>query len=78
MVQQLSQPSGVLQKEPSQHRLKSRGRPVIAGLAATRSPAGLIAAAQHQPQLLVAEQGMKALEDPGLGLRLDLTHHGPM
>lgn len=78
MVQQLSQPSGVLQKKPSQHRLKSRGLPIGPGSAAAGPPTRLVAAAQNQPPLRLAEQRMETLQGFGLGFGLHGGHHRPV
>lgn len=78
MVQQLSQPSGVLQKKPSQHRLKSRGLPIGPGGAAAGTPSRLITAAQHQAALQLAQQGIQTPQGFRLGFGLDFRHHGPV
>ncbi len=78
MVQQLSQPSGVLQKKPSQHRLKSRGLPIGPGGAAAGTPSCLVTAAQHKPSFRLAQQGIQTPQGFRLGFGLDLRHHSPV
>jgi len=78
VVQQLGQPPWVPQKEPSQHRLKSRGLPIGGSLRAARSAASPVAAATHQIPLLLVQHGVQALESRHLGLGPHNRHHGPV
>ena len=78
LIQQLGQPSRIAKKEPSQHRLKSRGLPIGAGIPPARSATGPITAPPHLLQLLGSQQATKALQSSRLGLGLHLRHHGPM
>jgi predicted amidophosphoribosyltransferase len=55
VIQQLGQPGRILQKEPSQHRLKSCGLSVPGRVTAAGSPASPVAAAPHPIELLVRE-----------------------
>jgi hypothetical protein len=76
VIQQCGQPWGILQKEPSQHRLKSRGPPIPSRVATAGSPTGPVAATPHQILFPGGEQRLEAGEGFGLGLRPHLTHHG--
>jgi hypothetical protein len=78
VIQQRGQPWRILQKEPSQHRLKSCGLPVPGRIAAAGPPAGPIAATPHQILFPRGEQGLKSSQSFGLGLRPHLAHHGAM
>lgn len=78
VIQQLGQPPWIAQKEPSQHRLKSRGLPIGRWVAAARPRTGAIAAATHLVALLRAEQRLQPQQGTGLGLGLDLGHNGPV
>jgi hypothetical protein len=78
VIQQRGQPWGILQKEPSQHRLKSCGPPVPGRVTAAGSPASPVAAAPHQILFPRGEQGLQPGEGFGLGLRPHLAHHGAM
>ena len=75
VIQQLGQPRGVQQKEPPQHRLKSRGLAVDHRIPAAWSPAGPVAAPADQRLLRLAEQRQQLLQGPGLGSGPDLLHH---
>ena len=77
-IQQLGQPSRIAKKEPSQHRLKSRGPSVDGGIPPAGSPTGPVSAPSHLLQLLGPQQPLKPLQRSGLGLGLHLVHHGPM
>ncbi len=78
LIQQLGQPSRIAKKEPSQHRLKSRGLPIGAGIPPPRSATGPVTTPPHLLQLLGPQQAIKALQGSGLGLGLHLLDHGPM
>jgi len=78
VIQQLGQPPGISQKEPSQHRLKSRGLPIQGSIAAAGPRSGPVAAAAHLFPLLRLQPGIELLQGMGLGLSLDLRHRGPM
>ena len=78
MVQQLSQPSGILQKKPSQHRLKSRGLPIGLGGAPAGTRAGLVASAQDQAAFRLAQQRIQSPQGLGLGFGLHPGHHRPV
>ncbi len=78
VIQQLGQPPWIAQKEPSQHRLKSRGLPISRRVAPTRAGTGPIAAAAHLVTLLDGQQRLQPCQGTGLGLRLHLSHHGPV
>jgi hypothetical protein len=78
MVKQLGQPPWIPQKEPSQHRLKSRGLPIGRGIGAARSPGGAVAATAHPIQLRFAKQGLQLLQYLYLGLGLNSRHYGTM
>jgi len=76
VIQQLGKPPRIPQKEPSQHRLKSRGLPVAAGFGRPGSAAGLVTAAADLFPFAFAKPRLENPEGPGLGLRPDLRHHG--
>jgi len=78
VIQQLGQPPGISQKEPSQHRLKSRGLPVNGWITAARSRTGTVAAAAHLFTLLRLQPGIKPAQGLRLGLGFHRRHHGPM
>ena len=78
LIQQLGQPSRIAKKEPSQHRLKSRGLPIGAGIPPPRSATGPVTTPPHLLQLLGSQQPLEALQGPCLGLSLDLVDHRPM
>lgn len=78
LIQQLGQPSRIAKKEPSQHRLKSRGLPIGGGIPSPGAAAGPIAASSHLLQFLDPQQPLEALQGPRLGLSLDLVDHSPM
>ena len=77
-IEQLGKPLRIAQKQPPQHRLKSRGLPIQGRIAAPGSAAGPVAATPHQIPLAIAQQGL----EPGEGLRLGggphPPHHGPV
>jgi hypothetical protein len=78
VIQQRGQPWGILQKEPSQHRLKSCGLPIAGRVAAAGSPAGSVATAPHQLLFPGGEQGRQPGKGFRLGLGPHLAHHGTM
>jgi hypothetical protein len=77
-IQQLGQPSRIAKKEPSQHRLKSRGLPIGGGIPPAGSATGPVATPSHLLKLLRSEQTLQPPQSPCLGLGLDLLDHGPM
>jgi hypothetical protein len=76
VIQQRGQPLGILQKEPSQHRLKSRGLAIAGRVPTAGSPAGTVAAASHQCLLPGGQQGLQPGEGLSLGFSPHLPHHG--
>jgi len=78
LIQQIGQPPRIAKKEPSQHRLKSRGLPIGGGIPPSGSAPGPIATPAHLLQFLGPQQSLQALQGPGLGLGLDLIDHGTM
>lgn len=78
MIQQLSEPSGVPQKEPAHHCLKSRGLAIGRRVAAAGSPASPVASPPHPVPLLVGEQGIQPGKGLGLGPGAHLLHDGPV
>ena len=78
VIQQLGQPPRISQKEPSQHRLKSRGLPIEGPITATRPGAGPVATAPDLLPLLRREPRIEPLQGFGLGLGLHRGHHGAM
>ena len=77
-IEQFGKPLRIAQKQPSQHRLKSRGLPIQARIAATGAAAGAVAATTHQIALPIAQQGFQPLQGLRLGLRTHPPDHGPM
>ena len=77
-IEQFGKPLRIAQKQPSQHRLKSRGLPIQARIAATGAAAGAVAATPHQIALPIAQQGFQPLQGLRLGLRTHPPDHGPM
>jgi len=74
-IQQLGKPPWIPQKEPSQHRLKSRGLPIAAGFAWAGSPAGPITPASDLLPLVLTQQRLEDPQRTGLGLGLHFLHH---
>ncbi len=76
VIQKLGKPPRIPQKEPSQHRLKSRGLPIPTRFGGAGTPAGPVAAAADLLPLAVEQQRLEHQQGPGLGLRPDFRHHG--
>jgi hypothetical protein len=76
VIQQLGQPLGIPQKEPSHHGLKPRGLPIGRRVATTRSAASPVATAPHLLELLRPQQRLQLLQGSGLSLCLHQLHHG--
>ena len=78
VIQQLGQPLRIPEKEPSQHRLKSRGLPIGGRLSGPGTATGAVATTPHQVALLAGEQWLQAAQRGRLRLRLHLAHHSPV
>ncbi len=77
-IEQFGKPLRIAQKQPSQHRLKSRGLPIKSRVGATGTAAGAVAATPHQIPLPLAQQGLKPLQGLRLGRRAHAPYHGPV
>lgn len=75
-VEQLGKPLRITQKQPSQHRLKSRGLPIVSRIAAPGPATGPVTATPHPIALAIAKQWIQAGEGLGLGSGPHLAHHG--
>jgi len=75
MGQQLGQPLGIPKKEPSQHRLKSRGLSVSARRTTPAGAPGPIAPPSGQITFVVVEERIQLLQGPGLGFGLNFGDH---
>jgi len=78
LIQQLCKPSGVPQKEPAHHCLKSRGPPIDGRIAAPWSTPGPVASPSHPVAFGGAQQWLQPLKGPGLGFGADLFDNGTM
>ena len=78
VIQQLGQPPWVPQKEPSQHRLKSRGLPINGSFGSAGPTTGPVAAASDEILLTRREQGLEPLQRGHLGLGTYSLNHGAM
>jgi hypothetical protein len=78
MIQQLSEPSGVPQKEPAHQCLKSRGLAIRSRIAAAGTPAGPVATPPHPVPLIIVEQGIQPGQGRGLGPGANLLDNGPV
>jgi hypothetical protein len=78
VIEQFGKPLRIAQKQPSQHRLKSRGLPIKGRISTPRAATGPVTAAPHQIQLLGTEAGFKPLEGFGLGRGLHPGDHSPV
>jgi hypothetical protein len=74
--QQLGQPLGIPKKEPSQHRLKSRGLSVRARRTTAAGAPGPIASPSGQIPFVVVEERLKLVQGLGLGFGLNLGYYG--
>ncbi len=78
VIEQFGKPLRIAQKQPSQHRLKSRGLPIKGRISTPRAATGPVATAPHQSQLLRPEAGFQALEGFSLGRSPHPRDHRPM
>ena len=78
VIQQLGKPPWIPQKEPSDHRLKSRGPCIDTGLCRPGPPAGPVPAPADLLPLVGSEPGLETGEGPGLGPGLHVGHHRPV
>ena len=74
--QQLGQPLGIPKKEPSQHRLKSRGLSVRARRTSAAGAPSPIASSSGQITFVVVEERLELLQRLSLGCGLNLGDHG--
>lgn len=75
VIQQFGQTARIPEKEPSHHRLKSRGLRIKRGLLRSGAPASSVAASPHQALLLGAKVGLQLLQGLGLGFRPHPGNH---
>jgi len=78
MIQQLGEPSGVPQKEPAHHCLKSRGLPIGGRIATPGSSPGPVPAPPHPVPLQIVEQRIQPQQCGGLGSGPDFLHNSPV
>ena len=62
MIKELGKPVWVVQKQPANHCLKSRGLAIGRGVTAARTTTGTIAAPTNQIPFLVRQPGVQALQ----------------
>ena len=75
VIQKFSQAAWIFEKEPANHRLKSRGLPLKGTVLPPRSPARPIATAPDQALFPGSEMGLEPLQGRRLGFRPHLGHH---
>jgi len=75
VIQQFGQAARIPEKEPSHHRLKSRGPPVEGGLLGPGSPPRSVASPPHEVLFLRSKVGLQLFQRHGLGIGLHPGHH---
>ena len=78
MIQQISQPSWIVQKQPANHCLKPCGLPIDSCIGAPGTTTGTVAPSTDQVLLLCVEDWQQSVEGCGLGICANLGHDGFM
>ena len=78
MIKQIGQPGWVVEEQPANHCLKSRGPSIHRCLRSPRTPASIVPAATDQILFMRIKKLLllKPLQQAGLGVCPHISHHG--